>query len=159
MIADSICSVEDDHYYIQSATEPSHTYLVELSKQSCNCADCPRVQLCKHITSVAHFFGNGKPLTNQFAAAPGTISLVELESPLDDTHSGEAATSILENVITISKEFLSNGMPLSLGTVHSLHMVEVHLTVVVQNSHSSENLLPGKENIAPNQHTWTETTQ
>ena len=133
-----------------SGERPYHDItLVELSKQSCNCADWPRVQLCKHITSVAHFFGNSKPLADQFTVAPGTVSLVELESPLDETCSGEAATSILENVIIISKEFLSDGVPLSQGTVHSLHMVEVHLTAVVQNSYSSENLLSGKRTLPP----------
>ena len=71
MNADSICSAGDDRYYVQSATEPSHTYLVELGKQSCNCVDWPRVQLCKHVTSVAHFFGNDELLADQFAVAPG----------------------------------------------------------------------------------------
>ena len=105
------------------------------------------------------FFGAGDELmADQVAVAPGTVSPVESESPPDDACSGEAATSILENVITVSKEFRSNGMPSSLGTVCSLHLVEVHLNTVVQNSCSSESPLPGKENIAPNQHTWTETT-
>ena len=98
---------------------------------------------------MAHFFGNGELLANQFTAAPGTVSLVESENPLDNARSGEAAASILENVITVSKEILSDGVP----------MVEVHLHAVVQNSHSSESPLPGKENIAPNQHTWTNTAQ
>ena len=50
-------------------------------------------------------------------------------------------------------------MPLSPGTVCSLHMVEAHLNAVVQNSRSSESLLPEKENIAPNQHMWAETAR
>ena len=54
--ADLIHPIGDDQYYVQLATEPSHSYLVELSKQSCDCVDCPRVQLCKHITAIAHFF-------------------------------------------------------------------------------------------------------
>ena len=32
MNANSIHSVEDDHYYVQSATEPSHTYLVVMKR-------------------------------------------------------------------------------------------------------------------------------
>ena len=158
--ADSICSAEDDRYYVQSATEPSCTYLIKLGKRSCNCEDWPRVQLCKHVTAVAHFFGAGDELmANQGAGAPQTGSPVESESPPDDTRSGEAAASILEKVITISQEFLSDGVPSSLGTVRSLHMVEAHLNVVVWNSCSSESPLPEKENIAPNQHTWAETAR
>ncbi|KAH9018406.1 hypothetical protein EDB84DRAFT_1566444 [Lactarius hengduanensis] len=45
------------------------------------------------------------------------------------------------------------------GTVRSLHGVKEHLTAVVRNSRSSESPLPDKEDIPPNQHTWTETTQ
>ena len=157
MNADSIHSTGDDRYYVQLAIEPSCTYLVELGKQSCNSADWPRVQLCKHVTSVAHFFGNSELLADQFAVAPGTVSPVESENPLDNARSSEAVASMLENVITVSKEILSDGVSLSLGTVRSLHMVEAHLHVVVQNSRSSESPLPEKENIAPNQHTWTET--
>ena len=74
-----------------------------LGKQSCNCKDWPRVQLCKHITTVAHFFGAGDELmADQGAVAPQTVSPVELESSPDDTCSGEAAASILEKVITVS---------------------------------------------------------
>ena len=96
-------------------------------------------------------------MADQGAVAPQTVSPVELESPPDDVRSGEAAASILEKVITISQEFLSDGVPSSPGTVCSLHMVEAHLNAVVWNSCSSESLLPEKENIAPNQHTWAET--
>ena len=76
-----------------------------------------------------------------------------------DVHSDTTAASILENVLSVSKEFLSNSVPSSLGTVSSLHLVEAHLSVVVQSSCSSESLLPDKEVIPPNQHTWTKTAQ
>ena len=138
--------------------DPSCTYLVKLSKQSCDCLDWPRVQLCKHVTAVAHFFGN---LNEVVAAAVDTVpkSVQPVESEGPDACSDAAAASILENVITISREFLSDSVPSSLGTVHSLHMVEAHLMVVVQSSCSSESPLLDKEIVPPNQHTWTKTTQ
>ena len=54
--ADSIRTAEDDCYYVQSAMDPSHSYLVRLTTRSCDCPDWPRVRLCKHVTGVAHFF-------------------------------------------------------------------------------------------------------
>jgi len=117
--------------------------------------------LYKHITAVAHFFGNGDQLVELVADAgttPKTVQPVESEH-LPDVCGDSTVTSILENVINISKEFLSDGVPKSLGTVRSLHSVEEHLTAIVQSLHSSESLLLDKEAIPPNQHTWTETAQ
>ncbi len=161
MNADSIRVLGDDCYYVQSEADMSCEYLVGLSKQSCDCLDWPRVQLCKHITAVAHFFGNGDQLVELAAdagATPKTVQPVESEHP-PDVRRDSTVASILENVINVSKEFLSDGVPKSPGTVRSLHSVEEHLTAVVRNSHSSESPLPDKEAIPPNQHTWTKTAQ
>jgi hypothetical protein len=70
-----------------------------------------------------------------------------------------SAAEILENVIAVSKAFLSDGAPSSPGTVRSLQLVESHLTAVVQNLRSSESPLPDKEDIPPNQGTWAETAE
>ncbi|KAH8976701.1 hypothetical protein EDB92DRAFT_1810675, partial [Lactarius akahatsu] len=56
--AESICNLGNAWYCIQSVTNSSHMYLVQLGTQSCDCPDWPRVELCKHVTTVAHFFGN-----------------------------------------------------------------------------------------------------
>ena len=77
-----------------------------------------------------------------------------------DAGSDASAASILENVISVSRAFLSDCVPSSPGTVHSLHIVESHLTAVIQHSHSLESPLPDKEAIPPNQHnTWAETAE
>jgi hypothetical protein len=149
---------------VQSATESSHTYLVDLKAQSCDCPDWPRVRLCKHVTTVAHFFGTGiqlKLLASDSASSPAPSTPVP--SPVEsdsspDAHSDATAASILENVITVSRDFLSDRVPSSPGTVHSLHQVEAHLTAIVWNSRSPGSALPEKENIPPNQHSWSETT-
>ena len=161
--ADSIRTQGDDCYYVQSATESSRTYLVDLKVQSCDCPDWPRVWLCKHVTAVAHFFGTGNQVELLAASSPAPRTpapspTVELEgSP--DVRSDATAASILENVITVSRDFLSDRVPSSPGTVRSLHQVEAHLTAVVRNSRSSGSPLPEKENLPPNQHSWTETAR
>ena len=78
---------------------------------------------------------------------------------LENSHGNASATTIVEKVISVPREFLSNGAPSSPGTVQSLQAVEAHLTAVVQTSQSSESPLPDKEEIPPNQHTWTKTAQ
>ncbi len=73
------------------------------------------------------------------------------------SNASAATASILENVITVSREFLNDGVPSSPGTVRSLRVVEVHLTAIVHNSRSEGSPLLEKEAIPPNQRTWTET--
>ena len=163
MNADSVHVQGDDCYYMQSATESGRTYLVDLKAKSCDCPDWPRVRLCKHVTAVAHFFGAGNQLEllasdSASSPAPSTPTPVESDG-LPDARSDATAASILENVISVSRDFLSDRVPSSPGTVRSLHQVEAHLTAVVRNSRSSGSPLPEKENIPPNQHSWTETAQ
>ncbi|KAH9048704.1 hypothetical protein EDB84DRAFT_1556688 [Lactarius hengduanensis] len=159
--ADSIRSLGDNRYSVQSERDTSRKYLVGLSERSCDCPDWPRVRLCKHVAVVAHFFGEGDQLVELAAdagAAPKTVQPIESECT-PDARSDATVTSILEEVITVSQEFLCDGVPKSPGTVRSLHGVKEHLTAVVRNSRSSESPLPDKEDIPPNQHTWTKTAQ
>ena len=158
--ANSIRAAEDDCYYVQSAMDPSRSYLVGLTTRSCDCPDWPRVRLCKHVTGVAHFFGKLDQFADQDTESVPAPQTIHLEGSVGG--SGDACsngTSILEKVIAVSKEFLSDGVPSSPGTVRSLQSVEAHLTAVYQTSRSPESPLPPKENVPPNQHTWTETAQ
>ncbi len=133
-------------------------YSVELGTQSCDCPDWPRVRLCKHVTAVAHFFGNGdRPIVAVVDTVPKTAQPIWEGSA--GAQSDGSATSILENVIAISQAFLGDSAPLSPGTIQSLQLVESHLTAIVQNSRSSESPLPDKDLIPPNQGTWAETTE
>ena len=154
-------------YYVQLVTDLSHTYLVKLCDKSCDCADWPRVRLCKHIATVSHFFETVE-LTFQTvelgidcSPAPeiANSAVAPVESEDSANSSDASAAAILESVISVSKEFLSNGAPSSPDTVRSLQVVEAHLTAVVRSSQSLESPLPNKQEIPPNQHSWTETTQ
>jgi len=57
MNAKSICKLGDNQFNVQS-TQAACMYLVKLGTWSCDCPDWPRVQLCKHVTAIAHFFRN-----------------------------------------------------------------------------------------------------
>ena len=153
---------DSDRYYMQSVTDPSCTYLVKLSNKSCDCPDWPRVRLCKHVAAVSHFFETVELTFETVDLAIETVNPavapVETEDSADSPSDASAA-AIVEKVISVSRDFLSDGAPSSLDTVWSLQVVEAHLTVVVRNSQSSESPLPDKEQIPPNQRSWTETAQ
>ena len=86
------------------------------------------------------------------------VAPVETEDSAN-SHSNASAVAIVEKVISISREFLSNGALSSLDTICRLQAVEADLTAVFQTSQSSDSLLPNKKEIPPNQHSWIKTTQ
>jgi hypothetical protein len=153
--AESICNLGDGKFSVQSVTHSSHTYSVELGAKSCDCPDWPRVQLCKHVAAVAHYFGNG---IEAMTHTRETVRPIR-ESSMGAQSDGSNAASIVENVIAVSRAFLDDGTPSSPGTVRSLQLVESHLTAIVQNSQSAEDPLPEKVVIPPNQGTWAETAK
>jgi hypothetical protein len=62
-------------------------------------------------------------------------------------------------MISVSRDFLSDGPLSSPGTVRSLRLVESHLTAVIQHSWSAQSPLPDRESLPPNQRTWTQTAE
>ncbi len=107
--AESICDLGDDQFNVQSITDSTRTYLVNLSTQSCGCPDWPRVQLCKHLTAVTHFFGRDEQIV--LDVVPKTVQ--PIQEGLVGACSDASAVSILENVIAISRAFLNDGALLS----------------------------------------------
>ena len=138
--AESMCvQGGSDQYYMQSATNLSCTYLVKLCNKFCNCPYWPRVWLCKHVAAVSHFFESVELTFESVDLAidcfpPETVILavdpVEMED-LANSCSNASAAAIVEKVISVSKEFLSNGAPSSPDTIRSLQAVEAHLIVVI----------------------------
>jgi hypothetical protein len=154
--ATNIRDLGGNQFAVQSVTNSSCIYSVNLSTQSCDCPDWPRVLLCKHVTAAAHFFGNGDLQIESKVSKPAP--------PIREGSAGAPATEataslILENVIAVSKALLSHGELSSPETVQSLQMVESHLTAIVHYSTSSESPLPDKEAIPPNQGTWIDTME
>ena len=152
MSAKPIQSLGHERFYIRSASNQEKMYLVDLgkdcsqdlsddyliknSKDSCNCPDWPRAQLCKHIAAIAR----SREIANQtiLLMVPNAVPQ-ECETSLDSFGStslvSDASTiPILENLISVSRDYLSNAPPSSPGTVHSLQLVELHLTAVLQTS-------------------------
>ena len=122
----SICNLGDDQFSVQSVTHSTHTYSMELRAQSCNCPDWPRVQLCKHIAAIAHYFsGNQQIVLKSIEPKP------DREGSLGAQSNGSSAASIVENVIAVSRAYLDDGAPSSPATVRSLQLVESHLSAIV----------------------------
>ena len=155
-----ISPLGDDQFKVPSATS-TRIYLVDLRTASCDCPDWPRIQLCKHVAAVAHFFGNGHQQID-IKVSPRARPIREGLISLNTAAAQASATSILKSVIAVSQALLSDGELSSPETVRSLEMVESHLTAIAHCSPSSENPsdnpLPEKESIPPKQGSkWSDT--
>ena len=156
---ESICNLGDDQFSVQSVTHSPRTYSVELRAQSCNCPDWPRVQLCKHVAAVAHYFGGNQQIDAKIETLKTVKPNWDREGSLGAQSDGSSAASIVENVIAVSRAYLDDGAPSSPATVRSLQMVESHLSAIVRTS-QPESPLPDKVVLPPNQGTnWAETAQ
>ena len=166
---DSIQSLGNRRFYVRSATDLAKMYLVDLSKdrtsvmstthlidygkEFCDCSDWLRVRLCKHIIAIAHFHAEE---TNTPNPAPQVHEHSHSDS---STGSHASAVPILEKMISVFRDYLSDGLPSSPGTVQSLWLVESYLTAVIQHARSSNSPLPDRESLPPNQRTWTQTAE
>ena len=116
--AERIHNLSSNHFHVESAMDSTRRFLVDLGNKSCDCPDWPRVWLCKHLSAMKHHFGNND---QQMGAMED--SLLKTPPPkqeiLLDRHStaGSTTTSILQNVITVSKGTLDDGVPSSTETV------------------------------------------
>ena len=137
--------------------DSTRRYQVDLGKLSCDCLDWPKVRLCKHIAAIDHFHGHNY---KQMQAVEVTPKMPPLTQEASDMHSA-AMASILQNVISVSKDALNDGVPSSTETVRSLWVVEAHLTAVVCSTCSTESPLLEKEELPPNQCSsmWAETAK
>ena len=115
MNADHIHKLGGNRFYVESATDSMQRYLVVLSDMSCDCPDWPRVRLCKHVSAVEHYFGNNQ----QIGVTEDVLPKMPLPNPdgSPEAHMGAATTSILENVISVSRDALNNSILSSTETI------------------------------------------
>ena len=177
MCADSIQPLGSERFYVRSASDPKKMYLVDLGKDCssdlsndyliasgkdcCDCPDWPRAWLCKHIAIIAHSHTLANDTTQP--TAPNTVPQ-ECESSQDSYHGKSPASDastipILEHLISVSRDYLSDAPPSSLGTVCSLWLVESHLTAMLQSLWALQSPLPDQESLPPNRSTWTKTAE
>ena len=102
-----------DLFSVEPTTDSTRRYQVDLGKLSCDCPDWPKVRLCKHVAAVDHFHGHNYKRMQAVEVAPKTPPPNQEAS---DTH-GAATTSILQNVISVSRDALNDGVPSSTETV------------------------------------------
>ena len=161
---DFIIQIEDLRFQVRSSTQDLF-YDVDLVNIKCTCIDFPRIEFCKHIASAQHFFGGGKVEPQVPASQPSPIVPASLSTKNGnaayDVNGTASLISVTNEIIALSQELLMRTpKPEDVSnTVKSLRSVRKHLAAVVASGTGDVPQLPEQEQIAPNQHSWTETAQ
>ncbi|KAH9051046.1 hypothetical protein EDB87DRAFT_1582998 [Lactarius vividus] len=171
-----LCAPKTPHEYITQvgdmrfqvcSSKQEKLYEVELLNNKCTCLDFPRIEFCKHIASTQHYFGG-----TQVEPQPSNLSsLSSLIAPASyntksrkatsDGHTTASLISVTNKIIALSQQLLMqtpNPEAIS-NMVKSLRLVHSHLAAVVMSATRVGPQLPEREQIAPNQHSWTETAE
>jgi hypothetical protein len=158
---DFILKLEGMRFQVHSSTQELF-FDVDLVNSTCTCSDFPRIEFCKHIASAEHFFRVGKagPTSQPSLIEPASLNTKNGNTTYD-VNSVVSLISVTNKIIALSQELLMHTpKPEDVSnTVKSLRSVSKHLAAVVASGTGDGPLLPEKEQIAPNQHSWTETAQ
>src|SRR5258708_3332939 len=154
-----IRKIDDLHFEVQSLNSNKFHH-INLVTTTCSCSDFPHIQLCKHITTVVHFFGGvdlrPQPLDNVGSAS----ELVAPCSPVQQDGSNDSAAiqSIINDIFSLSQGLVLKGPsdPRIAKSLNLLNTIRSGLNGLVFPAGNGSHL-PEKENIAPNQHSWPET--
>jgi hypothetical protein len=168
---DRIKEIDKSHFEIQS-TSSEKKYEVNLLTYTCTCLDFPRIQLCKHLAAIVHFFGGGLEggleglgLRPQ-APVNASASEVEPDIPESPAPQGSAGNSkthavIMSDLRDINRLYLSlsEKMPAdpSPETAKSIKMARAQLNAVELSIDDDRSRLPEKEQFGPNQLSWPPT--
>src|SRR5229473_6334682 len=154
-----IRKIDNLHFEVQSSNSNKFHH-INLVTTTCSCSDFPHIQLCKHITTVVHFFGGvdlrPQPLDNVGSAS----ELVAPCSPVQQDGSNDSAAiqSIINDIFSLSQGLVLKGPsdPRIAKSLNLLNTIRSGLNGLVFPAGDGSHL-PEKENIAPNQHSWPET--
>lgn len=162
---DYITRVADMHFQVRSS-DKEIKYEVDLLNTECTCLDFPRIKFCKHLASVEHYFGEakvapGNPSSQPSPIAPALHKTDRRDAAYDENAAAASLISVTNEIIALSQELLMRTpKPEAVSnTVKSLHLVRSQLAAVIVSANGDGPQLPEKEQIAPNQHSWTETAE
>ena len=160
---DRIEQVDEERFLVRSSNQEK---FYNVGFKDCDCRDFPRVKLCKHVAAVQHYFGgkHSAPPTQPGPTAPDSQETASAAAitPGNTNQENAAHHSALliaaaNDLITLSRQLLTQAPSATPELVKSVHSVRSHLSVVA--SATGDSQLPEKEAIAPNQLSWPETAK
>ncbi|KAI9443844.1 hypothetical protein H4582DRAFT_2071329 [Lactarius indigo] len=143
-----------------SQTKSGDFYAIKLTPPACNCEDFPCIRFCKHIGAIYFHFPHLRPKDGP--AAPSTLPQPEQPERMTPGQSTKDTVHLLvQDINRLSHKLIANDtdqLTPSQAIVEAVRSAKVSLSAAIA-SVTGANSWPHKERIAPNQHSWTETTK
>lgn len=147
-------------YLIRSQSDPAKQYIINMDAFTCDCPSFPLILFCKHLTAVQYHFKEEfteRPylsiLTSSCDTLPATVTLKPSHDVIAD---GKLGLVLIDE---LSRKLQCVAICAQLGQLHitpDLQALDELLDRVIE-AEASLSILPPKQKIAPNQHSWTET--
>src|SRR6266851_2953500 len=129
-------------------------YTIDLHQPTCDCADFPRVQFCKHIAAIYAHFPHLSP--EGISESIITEDITPSCQPECTSSQEDSLQTLTHDIAALSHTLASKSS--SSAVLEAARSAKYTLTVAIASIQGS-NALPEKDIVAPNQKSWTETAK
>jgi MULE transposase domain len=150
--ADSIQQFDLTQFHVASQSRPGSYYAVDLNRATCDCADFPRAQFCKHIGAIYLHFPHLFAEKFSLAASPGPSQTQGV--PQRIVRPEESLQALKQDITALIDQ-----MTPSHAVMEAVRSAKYSLTAAIASTEGASASLPHKDVIAPNQHSWPETAE
>jgi hypothetical protein len=157
---DSIQPFDDTQFHVASKSRPGAYYAIDLRQSTCDCRDFPRLRFCKHIAAIyAHF-----PHLSPEGSTPtlSTEAVQASDNPQRVVRQEDTLRALMHDIRVLSQQLTSDDQidqsappPAVLEAIRS---AKYTLSAAIASTQGTS-ALPHKDQIAPNQKSWTETAE
>ena len=164
---DSIQQFDDITFHVALESRPGSYYEIDLHRGTCNCPDFPRVRYCKHLAAISvhfpHLCTQDKPSRDlEFWGAPDPPKRVPNPKVHPTSNTQGSVQTLMKDIMSLSQELndkiKDKPEEPDPAVMQAVRSVKHTLTATIASIQGTR-ALPNKENIPPNQRTWTETAE
>jgi hypothetical protein len=155
----------DNIFRVQSHSDPHIQYEVDITSYFCTCLSFSAIRFCKHMCAVQHHFPETIHLipTSSLSIVreppsdedQGVVTIPASSPSIDDGSDSDIVQEIGLKLQELANRFHFNPPKYLTETLETLHMQLD--TAISESRMSSQLVLPSKQKVAPNQHSWPET--
>ena len=155
---DSILQFDPTQFHVASQSHPEAFYVIDLHRSTCDCKDFPRIWFCKHIAAIQIHLPHLFPEPTRPTMTPEVTQAPQLQHA---SRADESLATLMQDITILSQQLISeqpDQSSLPPAVLDAIRSAKYSLKMAISSTQGSSPL-PHKDNIAPNQKTWTETAE
>ena len=165
---DSIQQFDCTQFHVASESQPGAYYEINLDRSTCNCPDFPRSRFCKHLAAINVHFPHlckqesGPPSDPDFGGLLDQPECVPTPEVRRTSSPQESLQKLMQDIKLLSHQLDDKISDLTdesaPAVMEAIRSVKYSLTAAIASTQGSR-ALPDKEDVPPNQNSWTETAE